>query len=130
METLLQDIRYGFRMLFRNPVLTTIAVIAIALGIGANTAIFSVVNAVLLRPLPYPGQDRLMITFLANPQQNLERIALGTADFLAVKNQSQSFEQVGAFQMNTFTLTGGDQPEQVPCAAVTADLLSRRRARS
>ncbi|HKP85373.1 MAG TPA: ABC transporter permease [Blastocatellia bacterium] len=124
METLIKDIRYGFRMLFRNAGLTAVSVIAIALGIGANTAIFSVVNAVLLKPLPYPEQDRLMATFLANPQQNLDRINLGSADFLAVKNQNQSFDQVAAYMTNNFTLTGRDTPEQISGAAVTAEIFS------
>jgi predicted permease len=122
MDNLIQDLRYGARMLLRNPGFTLVAVLAIALGIGANTAIFSVVNAVVLRPLPYAESDRLAQLFLSNPQSKSGKATFGDADFLAVRDNSQSFEQVAAFYppRNGFNLKSGDIPEQVGGAFVTS----------
>ncbi|HZS07632.1 MAG TPA: ABC transporter permease [Blastocatellia bacterium] len=124
MQTLLQDLLFGARMLWKKPGFTLVAVITLALGIGANTAIFSVVNAVLLRPLPYPEPGRLVMAFLSDPQEGLNRSSLGIADFLAVREQNQSFEKVAIFSVNDFTLTGGERPEQVPGATVSADFFA------
>ena len=122
MQTLLQDLRYGARMLRKRPGFTLIAVITLALGIGANTAIFSVVNAVLLRSLPFPENDRLMQMFLNNPETAKGRGGYGNADFLALKERNQSFEKVAAFAPgNRFSLTGVGAPEQVIGAVVSAD---------
>jgi putative ABC transport system permease protein len=122
MQTLLQDLRYGARMLRKRPGFTLIAVITLALGIGANTAIFSVVNAVLLRPLPFPENDRVMQVFLNNPETAKGRGGYGNADFLALKERNQSFEKVAAFAPgNQFSLTGVGAPEKVIGAVVSAD---------
>ena len=91
MRTLLQDLRYGFRMLVKNPALLCCRV-TLALGIGAITAIFSVVNGVLLRPLPYPDADRLVYLQAVNPAQGIKASKYLTAGFADWKNQSQSFE--------------------------------------
>src|ERR1044072_2996293 len=125
MDRLLQDIRYGVRMLMKRPGFTVVAIIALALGIGANTAIFSVVNAVLIRPLPYEEADRLASLFITRPDGR-NRGALSVADFLTVKEQAQLFEQVAAFYPppNGFNLTGGESPERVTGAVVTADFFS------
>ena len=85
MKTLLQDIRYGVRTLLRKPGFTVAAIIALALGIGANTAIFSFVHGVLLRPLPYPNQDRIQLIFATSVQQNLSDMPLSLADYLELQ---------------------------------------------
>ena len=123
METLLQDLRFGLRALLKNPGFALVAVITIALGIGANTAIFSVVNAVVLNPLPFPEQDKLVVVSLFNPQSETKRSGFGNADFLAVKERNQSLEKVAAFSTprNGFNLTGRETPEQVTGTMVTAD---------
>jgi putative ABC transport system permease protein len=123
MENLFQDLRFGLRALLKNPGFALVAVITIALGIGANTAIFSVVNTVLLNPLPFPEQDKLVVVSLVNPQSETRRSGFGNADFLAVKERNQSLEKVAAYfsPRNGFNLTGGETPEQVTGAMVTAD---------
>jgi putative ABC transport system permease protein len=123
MQTLWQDLRYGARMLLKTPGFTLIAVMAIALGIGANTAIFSVVNAVLLKPLPHPEPEKVMDIALFNPQLEGKRGGLGDADFLAVKERNQSFAHVAAFTSprNGYNLTGRETPVQVIGSRVTAD---------
>jgi putative ABC transport system permease protein len=122
MQTLLQDLRYGARMLLKKPGFTLIAVLTLGLGIGANTAIFSVVNAVLLRPLPFPESDRLMQIFLNNPETASGMGGYGNADFQALRERNQSFEKIAAISPgNRFSLTGGGAPEQVIGAVVTAE---------
>ena len=122
MDTFFQDLRYSARMLVKHPAFTFIAVVTIALGIGANTAIFSIVNAVLLKALPYPDSERIMNVLLFDPQLEGGKGALGDADFLAIKERNQSFENVAAFSTprNGFNLTGRDVPEQVIGSLVTA----------
>jgi predicted permease len=107
METLWQDIRYGFRMLRKNPGFTAVAVLALSLGIGANTAIFSVVNAVLLRPLPYRDADRLVYFGASLP------------DYRDVEEANQVFDGIAVFASNMYNLTGTDRPEQVLGAVVS-----------
>src|SRR6185503_11643582 len=122
MTNFLQDLRYSARILLKKPGFTFIAVVTLALGIGANTAIFSVVNAVLLQPLPYPEPDRLTQIFLNNPETPQGKGSFGNADFLAVAERSQSFEKVAAIAAgNRFSVTGGGTPEQVTGAYVSVD---------
>jgi putative ABC transport system permease protein len=111
MNTLLQDLRYGARMLLKNPIVTGIAVVTLALGIGANTAIFSVVNAVMLRPLPYRNPDRVVALWESVPEQGRWRVT--PANFLDWKTQSTVFEDMAAFGASTMTLTGSGEPEQM-----------------
>ncbi len=127
MSTILQDVRYGARMLLKSPGFTAVAVLALALGIGANTAIFSVVNSVLLRSLPYSDPDRLIVIWETNPNlsEGLRlRNEASPANFLDWKAQNTVFEDLGAYNWNTFNLTGGDQPEQLTGNPVTAGIFS------
>src|SRR4030095_174682 len=121
---LLQDLRYGARALRRNPGFTSIAVITLALGIGANTAIFSVVNSVLLRPLSYPEPERLMMVHGISLQAAQGQSPLCEADFLDWKSQNQVFESLAGFSSNRFNYTGGETPEQIEGAWVTADFFA------
>ncbi len=116
------DVRYGVKILLKRPGFTVIAILTLALGIGANSAIFSVVNAVLLRPLPYPEPEQLLRVSLADPQVKEGRGAYGAMDFLAAKERNQSFAALAAFYApgNGFSLSGREIPEQVPGALVTA----------
>ncbi len=127
MTTLLQDIRYGFRMLLKSPGFTLVAIIALALGIGANSAIFSIINSVLLRPLPYADPDRLVVIWETNPSLSEDlrlRNEASPANFLDWKAQQTVFEDMGAFNWNTYNLTGGDMPEQLVGNPVTASIFS------
>jgi len=121
-ETLFLDLRYGFRMLLKAPGVTAVAIMAIALGIGANTAIFSVLDAVLIRPLPYPEPERLVVAGIQQPGDNAEYHPFGDADFLAWHDRQTSFEHVAAFDpYNSFSLTGHGLPERLRGARVTSD---------
>ena len=97
MQTLLQDLRYGARMLLKRPGFTLIAVITLALGIGANTAIFSVVNGVLLRPLPYKEPNRLVRVYSEFPTMNLRRFWISAPEFLDIQREAKSWESIGAW---------------------------------
>jgi putative ABC transport system permease protein len=124
-DKLLQDLRYGLRVLAKAPGFTVVAVLAIALGTGANTAIFSVVDAVLLRPLPFPEPQRLMRAYLQEAGSG-DTSTFGVADFLAWRDHQQSFEHVAAYDImqGAFDLTGIGNPERITGIAVTADFFS------
>jgi putative ABC transport system permease protein len=125
MEMLLQDLRYGARMLLKQPGFTVVAVITLALGIGANTAIFSVVNAVLLRPLPFAEPERLVMVWLkGSAEKGGDRISLPVADLLDWRAQNRSFEGVSAFQPISYNYIGGESPERVRAAGVTANFFT------
>jgi putative ABC transport system permease protein len=109
--TLINDLQYGLRMLLKHPLVTAIAVVTLALGIGANTAIFSVVNAVLLNPLPYRQPDRLVALWENVPGHGRWRTS--PANFFDWKKQNTVFEDVAAFGASTLTLTGTGEPEQL-----------------
>ena len=119
MDQIIKDIRFALRGLAKKPAFTVIAVLTLALGIGANTAIFSVVNAVLLRPLPVKEPDRLMTFWLSAPAQGLQHMDLNPAMFAYYRNRTRTFESLGAFETGEFSLTGGGEPEAVPGAVVT-----------
>ena len=125
MGTLLQDLRYGFRMLAKNPGFTAVAVLTLALGIGANTAIFSVVNAVLLKPLPYRDADRLVMVWEQNPERGWYRNIVSAANFLDWRKQNDVFTQMAAADpQKSFNVTGTGQPEEVWGEQVTTNLFT------
>jgi len=125
MNTVLQDLRYGFRMLLKQPGFTLVAVVTLALGIGANTAIFSVVNAVLLRPLPFSDSQRLVMVWNRGvAAAGGDRTPLAVADVLDWRAQNHVFEGVAAFSPANLNYSGGDNPVQVRGANVTANFLS------
>ncbi|HEV8581580.1 MAG TPA: ABC transporter permease [Thermoanaerobaculia bacterium] len=129
LDTLLQDVRHSFRMLRRSPGFTVAAVVTLALGIGANAAVFSVVDAVLLRPLPYPEPDRLFVLYRLNTQENIGRTRAAPLDFLDWQKRSRSFSAMAAHIGTGFTLTGGGEPEMVIGQLVSAELFDVLAAR-
>ena len=116
-----QDLRYGLRMLRLNPGFTLIAVVTLALGIGANTAIFSLVNSILLRPLPYSEPDRLVRLIQASPNLGLATWGLSQADFAAYREQNRSFESLTLYTNGGANLTGEGEPERLTVTNVSAD---------
>ena len=119
LDRLLQDVRYGARSLRRTPGFTAVVVLTLAIGIGATTAIFSVVDAVLINPLPYPTADRLEMIWVSNPQQNREKDVTSYPNFADWQSQATTFEAMAAVAGATFTLTGAGEPRVVPGERVT-----------
>src|SRR3954466_4522170 len=111
METMWQDVRFGVRMLLKKPVFTAIAVLALALGAGANTAIFSVVNGVLLQPLPYQDPERLVR--LGEWSKQIPGMSIAYPNFLDWRERNHVFSGIAATQFNSFNLTGTDQAERL-----------------
>lgn len=124
MAGLLDDIRYALRQLRRNPGFNAVAVLTLALGIGANTAIFSVVNAVLLKPLPYAEADRLVVLWEQNSHRGWFQNVVSGANFLDWKRQNLVFADMAAFEPASFNLAGGSRPEEVAGERVTTNLFS------
>jgi putative ABC transport system permease protein len=122
MENLFQDLRYAVRMLFKNPGFTAVAVLTLALGIGANTAIFSVVNTVLLQPLPYKDPDRLMMVWEDDTKRGFPRDTPAAANYIDWRDQNQVFEGMAAIADASFNLTGVGEPERIDGRRVTANL--------
>jgi predicted permease len=120
----LQDFRYAVRMLRKNMVLTVVIVASLAIGIGANSAIFSVVDALLLRPLPYPHPDRLAAVWLHSPAIGILRDWPSPGQYIDIQNQNHSFEQMALAQSRTFALTGRDQPQRVDVLRTQSSLLT------
>ncbi|HZG54137.1 MAG TPA: ABC transporter permease [Pyrinomonadaceae bacterium] len=118
MNTFAQDLRYGFRMLWKSPGFTLVTVLALALGIGANTAIFSVVNTVLLRPLPYPNGER--IVFIGEWAQQVPEMSVSYPNFIDWREQQQTMEQIAAFRSANYVLTGVGEPERLDGRQVSA----------
>jgi putative ABC transport system permease protein len=107
---MLTDLRYALRMLIKSPAFSVIAILTLGLAIGANSAIFSVVNAVLLRPLPYAHSEQLVRVFGSQPQ--LALAPTSPANFLEWKEENEVFERIATYVGQGFNLTGGDRPEQ------------------
>ena len=124
METLWQDVRYSLRMLAKNPGFTAVAVLTLALGIGANSAIFSVVNATLLASLPYRQPDRLVMIWEQSPHRPGFHNVVSPANFLTWQDQNTVFDAVSAFYDFNTNVTGAGEPEQIPAQAVSANVLS------
>src|SRR5215475_10728495 len=125
MQTLWKDLRYGARILTKKPGFTLIVIITLALGIGANTAIFSIVNAVLLRPLPFPEPDRLVVVWNTAPQYGYPQFPIAYGTVIDISEQNQVFEQLGAWNIldNNLVPRGADEPQQIPGAFGTPGLL-------
>jgi predicted permease len=122
LESLFQDLGFGARMLLKQPGFTLIAALTLALGIGANITIFSVVNAVLLRPLPYPEADRLVFLWSEAPAQNIRERASAYANVADWREQNRSFEDLAVSDPTVVTLTGVAEPEQVMSIRASANL--------
>ena len=118
---LLTDARYAVRQLIKTPGFTVVAVLTLAFGIGATTAIFSVVNTVMLRPLPYPDAERLVRVFERVPQYG--RFSVAPANFLDWRQQNTVFERIAAYTPGTDTFVGNEGPERLMCASVSWDTL-------
>ena len=120
LKQLAQDLRFGLRMLWKNPGFSLVAILTLALGIGANTAIFSVVNGVLLRPLPYPGSERLVLFEGINPDRGISNSHLSMPDYLDWRSQTDAFESITAIVQQGIIMTGDEaEAEYIPFAKVT-----------
>jgi putative ABC transport system permease protein len=120
--TTLSDLRHALRVLWRAPLFTACTIAALAIGIGSTTALFSVVHALLVKPLPYANADRLVMVWEHNLPRNRMRNVVSPANYLEWKARNQSFDRMAAFAQNRVTLTGNGEPEEVPTFSVTADL--------
>ncbi len=120
MEGLLQDIRYGFRVLRKSPVFTLVAVLTLALGIGANTAIFSIFNAVLLSPLPYPHAERLVALGASKP--NFQNGSISYPNFRDWQKDNRTFDAMAIFRNTSYSLTGLGDAEEIPAELVSSEL--------
>ena len=116
MGTFVADLKYGARLLWRTPVVSIIAILTLALGIGANTAIFTVVHAVVMRPLPYPQADRLVQLYTQFPTMKFDKFWFSSPEFLDLQAQARSYKSIGAYQLGGAPVIGGE----VPVRAVTA----------
>ncbi|HYJ47160.1 MAG TPA: ABC transporter permease, partial [Pyrinomonadaceae bacterium] len=121
-EDMFQDLRYGARMFARKPGFTAVAVLTLALGVGANTTIFSVVNGVLLHPLPYKDSERIMRIMVSNQQRGIADGPVSYLRYEDLRDRSRSFEKTAAFAFDNFNLTGQEQPEQLQGVRASASL--------
>src|SRR5213595_3411768 len=120
---MLKDIRFALRQLLKQPGFTVIAVVTVALAIGATTAVLSLVNALLVRPLPYRAPQQLVLLLQHFKSQNLERIPVSPPEFIDYKTSAHTFEGLGAFDYANFNLAGEDKSERISGATVTAGVL-------
>src|SRR5215218_10450947 len=124
MTSVLSDCKHGFRVLLRTPLFTICTIAALAIGIGSTTALFSVVHALLIKPLPYPNADALVVMWEHNITRNRPRNVVSPANFLAWKARSRSFKQMAAFTQNRVTLTGAGEPQELSTLIVTGDIFN------
>src|SRR5271154_5101457 len=123
MPLMFQDLRYAARMLRKNFALTAVIVLSLAIGIGANTAIFSVVNALLLKPLPYPHPDRLAILWLRSPGIGIPQDWPSPGEYMDIKNENHSFDELSISIGGSMNLTGLDRPERLEAIRTSSTLL-------
>src|SRR5215472_8239777 len=123
MDGVLHDVRYALRGFTKSPAFTAASLLSVAIGIGANTAVFSVANAVLLRPLPYPEAARLAILWNRSPGLNIAQDWFSTAQYFDIRGGSESFDEVAIAIGNNYNLTGGGEPERVGGIRVSSNLL-------
>ncbi|MGH8638839.1 MAG: ABC transporter permease, partial [Burkholderiales bacterium] len=123
MTTFRHDLLYALRSLRKSPGYATVTILTLALGIGANTAIFSVINGVLLKPLPYPQPDRLIFISSQFPGLGFERFWVSAPEFLEFRERNRSFQEVGAYRAGAVSLGTEDQPRRVESATVTSELM-------
>src|SRR6185436_8032918 len=114
----MNDLKFAFRQLLKNPGFTAVAVLTLALGIGANTAIFSAVNGLWLRSLPFPNSDRLVLAWGTQPRQGRDHIPFSWPNFADLREQARSFESLGTWTLGRANLTGTGRPELVQQAIV------------
>ena len=124
MSGLAEDLRYALRQMRKSPGFTVVAVVTLALGIGANTAIFSVVNAVLLRPLPYPNSGQLVVLWEQNPHRGWFENIVSGENFLDWQKQNKVFAGMAAFESNSFNIIGNQHAEEIAGERVSANLFS------
>src|SRR5215470_859436 len=122
MESLWQDLRFGFRSLAKKPGFTVVAILSLAIGIGANSAIFSVTNALILRPLPFKDADRIAILWQRSPGLNVAQDWFSPGQYLDIKAENHVFEQVAATLGGSFNFTGRGLPEHVEGARVSSSI--------
>ena len=127
MRDLFQDVFYAIRLMVKNPGFTTVAALALMLGIGANSAIFSVVNSVVLKPLPYEAADQLI--FLSERSSQLEGMSISYPNFTDWREQNQVFEKIGVYRRQSYNLTGTGNPERLNGGQLSADLFAALRVR-
>lgn len=126
-EDFVRDIRYGLRVLIKSPIFTIVSVLSLALGIGANTAIFSVVNGLLLQPLPYPEPDRIVDVWHTPPQESfpgMKTFSVSPGNYLDWKSQNESFDSMAAYQGSIFSMSNANNPVTVIGTAVTSEFFS------
>src|SRR5262245_24959426 len=119
MKILWQDARYALRMLLKKPGFTLTAVITLSLGIGATSVIFSVVNGILLRPLPYQDSGRLVLLDETAPKRGIASMGVSFPNFLDWREQNQVFTGIAAYDWNSYTLTGSGEPEQISAGSIS-----------
>ncbi len=124
METLLQDVGYGLRMLRQSPGFTAVALVVLTIGIGANVAIFSVVNTVLLRPLPYQDPGRLVMLWESLPGIGYGQLGTSSGEYLDYRDRNRVFSGIAGYKNDTANLTGSGQPERIPITRASANLFS------
>src|SRR5688572_30715096 len=116
-----RDARHALRMLLHSPGFSLVAAATFALGIGVNTAVFSVINGLLLRPLPYPDADRITLIWMDNRRQGIREDITSYPNYRDWRDQSASYEHMSAFTPASFNLSGAGDPERLPGAMVTAN---------
>ena len=123
-EVLAKDFFYSFRSIRKTPGFAAVAILTLALGIGANTAIFSIMDAVLLRPLPYPQPGRLVRIWQSEPKMSERRLGTAPPEFVAYRDRTRTFSSIAGYQGGSFDVTNDNQPEHVPACQATASLFS------